>query len=179
MLSLKIGTKMPSSLVSETSAPQVGARGALGALAAGALRGSRVAGSRSHGLGRCAGGCAGRCRRRVARGGGEPLSVQGARKKRILKDLADSSTGNLFEGPGTRPADFREVVMHSLWVLEDWGRLRAGRIVIETLGEISHVAVSSNVMRHHLPSAAAPKQRAQQAVRRVRFCARTGHNSKV
>lgn len=115
----------------------------------------------------------------VARGGGEPLSVQGARKKRILKDLADSSTGNLFEGPGTRPADFREVVMHSLWVLEDWGRLRAGRIVIETLGEISHVAVSSNVTRHHLPSAAAPKQRAPQAVRRVRFCARTGHNSKV
>lgn len=76
----------------------------------------------------------------IAGGVGEALRVEGAGKARILSDAAAHCSGNLLEGPGPQP-DFRDVVMHSLEVLADWGRHRAGRLVIQTLGEISHVAV--------------------------------------
>ena len=113
----------------------------------------------AHALGNC-----------LARGGGEALVVRGARRKTVWQDVAGNcgAHGNLVEldpAPATRTpraTAFHDLVMHSLHVLEDWDRLRAGCLVIQTLGETWHVAVpaSKELKALQLPSAAPLRTRA-------------------
>ena len=107
----------------------------------------------------------------IARGGGEALVVKGARRKAVWQEVASScgSHGNLWDldhAPATHiplvPA-FQELVKHSLHVLEDWDSLRDGSLVIETLGQVSHVAVpaSKELKTLELPSADRVRARAR------------------